>query len=429
MTCCKSPKNFLIATWEGGGSVGPKLTVARKLAEAGHEVRVMSDECNRPEAEAIGARFIPWTRAPSRRDRSRESELIRDWAASSPAEGFMQAIDDVFAGPALAYAQDVIEELTREPADLVVSSELLFGVMAGCEAIGQDFVAMPCNWLFYPLDGAPRNFPEHRDDLDETARAGIAEMKAGLKAMFDHGLPALNTARAMLGLDPLNSVIDQLKPARKILLGISRTFDFATLPDPEGFAYVGPQLDDPAWTAEWDSPWQQDDPRPLVLVGFSTTFQNHTAVLQRVVDALATLPVRGLVTLGPTIVPEEIVPAENTRVVSSAPHNRVMKEAALVITHGGHGTLARAMGHQLPVLVIPHGRDQDGNAARIVEHGAGLMLPPASGTDEIAAAVKALLHEQAYRDGASRLGAAVGRETRESPVVEELEALCARAYA
>ena len=429
MTRCQPAMNFLIATWEGGGSVGPKLTVARKLLEAGHRVRVMSDACNRMEAEAVGARFVPWTRAPSRTDRDRESEIVRDWAEASPAEGFMQAIDMVFAGPALDYAHDVMEELAREPADLVVSSELLFGVMAGCEAVGQDFVLLPCNWLFFPLDGAPRSFPAHREPANEEERAALAAMKAATKAMFDHGLPALNAARVRLGLPALSTVLEQVAAARKILIGVSRAFDFGPEIDPPGFAYVGPQLDDLAWAAPWRSPFGPDDARPLVLVSFSTTFQNHAGALQRVIDALALLPVRAVVTLGPAIRPAELAPAPNVRLLPSAPHNVVMKEAALVVTHGGHGTLARTLVHGLPVLVMPHGRDQDGNAARIAEHGAGLMLPANACTAEIRTALERLLDGPGFARKADLLGARMAREMRESPVVDELEALCCREYA
>ncbi len=426
MTCDRSAKNILIATWEGGGSVGPKLTVARKLRQAGHNVRVMSDACNAPEAEAIGARFAPWTRAPSRKDRSRESELIRDWAAANPIEGFMQAIDDVFAGPALAYAQDLIEELEREPADLVVTSDLLFGVMAGCEAVGQDFVVMPCNWLFYPLENMPRCFPAHRGDMSAEEIAGLEEMKAGMKAMFDHGLTALNSARATLGLSEIETVLQQVEAARKVLIGISRTFDFGDDSNTPLARYVGPQLDDVVWAEPWSSPWPVDNGRPLVLVSFSTTFQNHVAVLQRVINALAELPVNGLVTLGPTIAPDELLPAPNVQLVKSAPHNAVMQQASAVVTHGGHGTVARAMVNKLPMLILPHGRDQDGNAARIAEHGAGLVLPPNAQSPEIAHALGRLLEEPGFAQAAERLGSAVEREMRESRVVEELEALCSR---
>jgi UDP:flavonoid glycosyltransferase YjiC (YdhE family) len=90
--------NFLIATWEGGGSVTPMLTVAEKLAARGHRVRVMSDLCNRPEAEAAGALFIPWTRAPSRSDRSRESDSFRDWEAGSPQEQIRLVLERIWTG-------------------------------------------------------------------------------------------------------------------------------------------------------------------------------------------------------------------------------------------------------------------------------------------------------------------------------------------
>jgi UDP:flavonoid glycosyltransferase YjiC (YdhE family) len=43
----------------------------------------------------------------------------------------------------------------------------------------------------------------------------------------------------------------------------------------------------------------------------------------------------------------------------SAPHDAVMKEVSIVVTHGGHGTASRALWHGLPLLVIPMGRDQN----------------------------------------------------------------------
>ncbi len=94
----------------------------------------MSDECNRAEAEKVGARFVPWTRAPSRKDRSKESEVLRDWETDDMAESFKRVVDQLVAGPSRGYAEDTIEELQKEPADLVVTNELLLGVMAGCEA-------------------------------------------------------------------------------------------------------------------------------------------------------------------------------------------------------------------------------------------------------------------------------------------------------
>ena len=95
----------------------------------------------------------------------------------------------------------------------------------------------------------------------------------------------------------------------------------------------------------------------------------------------------------------------------------------MVVTHGGHGTVARALAHERPMLVIPHGRDQNDNAVRVSHRGAGLTLMPDASTDDIRAALERLLNEPSFAEAASRLGQAVRRETEASPIVDVLEAL------
>lgn len=420
-------RNFLFATFEGGGSIGPALTVVRKLLERGHRVRFMSDRCNRPEAEATGAGFVPWTRAPSRPDRSRHTDLLRDWEVE-PMEGFERTLDNLMIGPALAYAEDLIEELRREPADLVVSNEMLFGPMMGCEAAGQRLALLSANICVYPLiPGLPPLGAGLLPPRTEEDRALHAAIAAASREMLNARLPALNAARAALGLGPVAEVIDQLRAAEALLLGTARAFDFAAEALPPFVRYVAPQLDDPAWAGEWRSPWPADDERPLVLVGFSTSFQDHAGVLQRVIDSAADLPVRLLVTLGGSIARTEVRAAPNAVLVDSAPHSAVMSEAALVVTHGGHGTVARALVHRRPMLIVPHGRDQADNAVRVSARGAGLSLPATAAVDEFRSAIVRLLGDPSFAAAAAELGARVAEEAESSPVVAELETLAAPA--
>jgi len=416
-------RSFLITTWEGGGSVGPMLTLARKLRDAGHRVRVMSDECNRPETEALSLPFVPWTRAPSRSDRTRESETIRDWAADDPLEGVGLAVEEAFARTAHAYAQDVIEELQREPADLVVTNDFLFGVMAGCEKIGQPLVAMACNINMFPVDDAPLAGPGSDRTLSAEEAAQAEAMRNAVRAVVEWSLPALNDARALLGLPPLSSVLEQFDYARSNLVAISRYFDMVQEPIPQRFRYVGPQLDEIAWS---QSPAirSRRTGRPLVLVSFSTTFQNHIALLQRVLDGLGALPVDVIVTLGQAIRCDDLHPGPNCPLIPSAPHGPLMSEASLVVTHGGHGTLARAMAHDVPMLVIPIGRDQHGNAARVEAHGTGLSLPPEASAWEVRGAAERLLTDPSFAVAAAKLGQAVRREAEECDIVREVERLC-----
>jgi MGT family glycosyltransferase len=331
-------------------------------------------------------------------------------------------------GPALAYARDTLAELARRPADLVVSSEMLFGVMAAAEARGQRLALLATNLSVYPLlPGVPPLGAGLMPARDEAERRRHAEFAALARAMLDEGLPAVNAARAALGLPPLAGLLDQLAAADRLLLATSRAFDFPAERLPDQIRYVGPQLDDPAWAEPWVSPWAADDPRPLVLVAFSTTFQDQAALVQRTIDALAGLPARGLVTLGPALDGDGLRAAGNIVIRRSAPHGAVMREAAAVVCHGGHGTTMRALAHRLPLLCLPLGRDQDDNAVRVAARGAGLALPADASTAAIREALRRLLEEPGFRAAARMLGNAVAAEAAAPTAVGELEALAATA--
>ncbi|MDX6749731.1 glycosyltransferase [Geminicoccaceae bacterium 1502E] len=423
-SCAPETREFLFATWEGGGSVTPALTAARRLLARGHRVRFMSDACNRPETEAAGLEFVPWQRAPSRPDKSIGTDLLRDWEESTTAGGFARLRDAIMCGPALGYALDTLAELERRPAELLVGSEMLFGVMVAAEARSQPLALLAVNLSIFPLvPGLPPFGAGLAPARDEADRQLHAEVAAAGEALFAEGLPAVNAARSALGLPPLAGLLDQLAAAGRILLATSSAFDFPTGRLPERLRYVGPQLGEPPWAEPWVSPWPAGDPRPLVLVAFSTSFQDQTAIVQRTIDALAGLPVRGLVTLGPALPGDALHPAANVVIRRSAPHDAVMREASLVVCHGGHGTVTRALSHCRPLLCVPMGRDQDDNAVRVVTRGAGLSLPVESDPATIRSALRRLLEEPGFRAAAETLGAAVAAEATAPTVVDELEAL------
>ena len=52
-----------------------------------------------------------------------------------------------------------------------------------------------------------------------------------------------------------------------------------------------------------------------------------------------------------------------------------MPHCALVICHGGHGTMVRALASGCPVLTVPHSGDMAENAVRADWAGVGVRLP------------------------------------------------------
>lgn len=201
----------------------------------------------------------------------------------------------------------------------------------------------------------------------------------------------------------------------------SQTFDFASPFVPGNVRYVGPILDDPLWVEPWTSPWPSENQDPLVVVGFSSTFQDQGRVLRNVVAALATLRVRALVTLGEMLPAQEVPPKGSVVVVRSVPHAEVLPRAALLITHCGHGTTLKALAAGVPMLCLPMGRDQDDTAARVVHAGAGIRLKPQASPAAIARAVEQLLNDATFREGARRLRDVIAEERRRTDVVTELE--------
>src|SRR5262249_15704737 len=126
-------------------------------------------------------------------------------------------------------------------------------------------------------------------------------------------------------------------------------------------------------------------------------------------------------TAGPGLEGVTLDAPKTVTLLPSAPHDAVMKEVSLVVTHGGHGTVSRALSHGLPLLVMPMGRDQGDIALRVESHGAGLILPPEACEGEIATALGHLVKDPRFGIGARRLGEAIALEMKSERLVSEME--------
>jgi MGT family glycosyltransferase len=239
-----------------------------------------------------------------------------------------------------------------------------------------------------------------------------------------HGLAELNALRTRYGLAPTSHVFDQVRRASRQLVMTSPALDFGTtLPD--NARYVGPVLDDPRWSeaVSWTPPAGSD---PLVLVAMSSTFQDQIGTLQRVMDAMGTLPVRAIVTAGPAVDVTALRPASNVTVVASAPHRQILPHASVVITHGGHGTVVKALAAGVPLVLLPHGRDQGDTSVRVSSLGAGMALSRSARPTAIARAVRLVIQEVSYRKAAERLGDIVRRDAASDALMRELEEVAGR---
>jgi MGT family glycosyltransferase len=415
-----TPKRYLFAIIDGGGTVPADTSVIRAMVERGNDVRVLADRVLAPDIETTGAEHVPWDRAPQRPDLDPKSVIMKDWDTSTPFQAFARVRDGAMVGPADLFAADVRAELQRRPADVVVGNFFVFGAQIAAEAERVPFAFLVSNLLSFPGSGTPPLGPGFKPARGPLGRARDTAVNRLMARLFDKGLDHLNEVRVENGLEPIGSVLQNFERADRLLLMTSRAFEYEQFFPPPNVRLVGPRLDDPVWVGDWTPPAGDD---PLVLVAMSSTFMDHADVLQRIATALGELPVRGLVTTGPAIPAGSIDAPANVTVVERAPHSEVLRHAAAVVTHAGHGTVIKALAAGVPVVALPLGRDQLDNAARVAHHGAGLRLKAKASPETIAGAVRRVLEEPGFGESARRLAAAIAAETARDRAVEELELL------
>ena len=386
---------MIVAAFGDAGHAFPAIALARALAGRGHEVVVETWERWREPVEALGLRFA-----------AAEQYVVYP----PPRAG---------EGPGAAEAAAAMMPLLKDlRPDVVVADILTLAPALAAEVHGVPRATLVPH--LHPVHEAGMPFFGIGAEPPRTAlgrggwRAALPLLETGLRI----GRRELNETRAELGLGPLE----------RFHGGISeRLVIVATLP----------QLEYPRdWPAEVviTGPLEFELPHPeialppgeapLVLVAASTAQDPGCELIRRSFAGLADEPVRVVATTnGHRPVRPIEVPA-NGVLVDWLSYSQVMAAADVVVCHGGHGTIARALVLGRPLLVSPAVGDMAENAARVAWAGAGLTVPgrlrrPAT----IRWAVRTLLEDDRYRRAAKRIATspwASGGADRAAAAVESI---------
>jgi UDP:flavonoid glycosyltransferase YjiC (YdhE family) len=330
------------------GHAFPMLALGEALVARGHAVALQTWRRWEPAAEAAGMTFAA---APEYHVFPTREAPLKPYAA---------------AVRAARETRPVVRDLSPDVAvsDILTPAPALAAELEGVP------VATLVPHLFPQL---PPGFPPYAIGarLPRT-RVGRALWRGtdGLVARgLEQGRREYNECRARLGLGPLPWVHT----------GLSRSLSLvASLPQleyPRDWAswlrVIGPLLWEPS--SEPVAPPPGDG--PVVLVAPSTAQDPEQRLLRAALAGLADEPVRVIATSnGREPSPPVPVPA-NAVLVPWLSYAQTMPSCDLVVTHGGHGTLMRALACGCPVVVSPAGGDMAENAARVDWAGLGVRLP------------------------------------------------------
>ncbi len=371
---------ILWLNWSGGGNLPPSLGVARALAQRGHAVAFAGRPEMVPRVRTAGFRAIEITRAYEQVERY-------------PQGSFLTRMSCYLTSPAVE--DEVRAIVAAEAPDLALIDAMFPAALAHAADFGRPSAVFVHTFVFRQLD---------------MWRAMIARLDGMRREAGYESLPPL----------------DALWRSRELIVSTSLgEFDAPPAPGWESVRHVGPVLEDERFAVPSILPWPESDATPLALVSFSTGFeQRNVEKVQRALDALADLPVHVVATTGGIVAPNELATPENAVVLNYAAHDPIMRRAAMVVTHGGHGTAMRALSHGVPMVVIPGlAGDQPFVAAAVQEWGAGIALAGDANAAAMREAAGSVLADAAYRTEARRRAKALARADGAASAARAVESL------
>lgn len=362
--------DILFVTLDAGGNVPPALRIGEELTRRGHRVRVLGHEALRTAVESAGLTFLPYRHSPY-------------WAPTEP-KGTITALRQLLAVfTDKGIGTDLLDAVRDEPADLVVIDCMLLNALDAAGRAGLRHAVL---------------FHTYYEYFDKPWRRG-----------------PVGTVGKIKGLDARRL----WKRADLAFVCSEREFDPAgSRHDIEHVVWTG-AIQDAAQAAVAPD-------RPKVLASLSTTnMPGQTKVLQNILDAVGGMDLDLVMTTGPSADPNDFTAPANATVQQYVPHSELMPSCSAVIGHGGHATTFRALGHGLPLLVLPmHPMlDQPMLGESVERSGAGITRSRKSSPDEIRQALAALLSTPRYRERANEIGSGLRSKDGAATAADRLTAL------
>jgi MGT family glycosyltransferase len=342
------PRRLLLGAFGDPGHAFPMIALGRALVARGHEVTLQTWERWREPVQLEGMRFEP---APEYRVFPTREHPLKPYAAAARA--------------ALEMAP-LLDELRP---DAVVADILTLGPALAAEVAGVPVATLVPHVHPGGSDGFPPYSLGARLPRSAVGRAIWRGTAPALAAGLRQGREELNETRRRLGLRELPWVHNGLSHGL-CLVGTLPALEYPRRWEPWEHV-VGP--------LQWELPFEDVEPPagngPLVVVAPSTSQDREHVLLRAALRGLEGLPVRVLATWNRRSPDSPLPRPGNARVVEWISYSKAMARADVVVCHGGHGTVVRALSCGAAVVACPAAGDMNENAARVDWAGLGVRIP------------------------------------------------------
>jgi MGT family glycosyltransferase len=401
---------ILVYTSPARGHLFPAVPIVQELQRRGHAVtlRTLASQVELLRALGIDAEPIS--------SRVEAIELDDHRARSVPAKA-KRALA-TFLARATPEAPDLAEAIAAHDPQLLLIDVNCWGAATVAEASGLPWAMYAPYVLPVPSRDLPPFGPGLAPARGRMHRARDALLRTvGRVVLERQAIPPLRALRERHGLGPLQHWSELFERPGLMLALTAEGFEYPRSDWPANVRLVGPINWSPP---QPPPPWLQELRDPLVLVTCSTERQRDRRLVR---VALQALPPAGMSVLATTAAhdPAQFESPPGSRVTRFVSHDPVLARAACVVCHGGMGITQKALSAEVPVVVVPFGRDQLETARRVELAGAGVRLSPKNLTPaRLAAAVR---EARDCRPGAQRVSRAYAAAGGAVAAADALEGL------
>ena len=367
--------NVLLPTLGSAGDVHPFIALGTALRDRGHRATIITNPFFQPGIEAQGLGFLPVGTV------SDYQGAVADPHLWHPKRGF-----EVVAKRVIIPAISVVFRLIESHASgntVIAGSSISFGARIAQERFGLPTATIHLQPTVIRSLVDSGMFGTLRISSSQPMWLKRALFRLIDWAAIDRLLQRpLNDFRSTLGLPPVSRVLSGWIHSPQCVIGFFPDWFASPQPDwPPNVHLVGFPLWDGAsqgspgesrLPAEARNFLESGEPPVVVTPGSAAaTLEDYFT------ESIAAIHGLGLRAMLITNFRDQL-PASLPRGIEGfdyLPFSEVLPRAALIVHHGGIGTLGQSIKAGIPQLVVPSGHDQFDNGWRIARLGLGRSLP------------------------------------------------------
>ncbi|MDO3661828.1 glycosyltransferase [Bacillus sp. C28GYM-DRY-1] len=388
-------KTVLILNFPAEGHVNPTLGITKAFADRGYDVHYISTEKYKERLEAVGATV------------HLHQDLLRTTPINIASPNGILDFLKIHIKTSLDILY-IVKELSKS-----IQFDFVYYDKFGAGELVSDYLDIPgiassASFLFgeeqlkilplHPEYGAPIELDQECEDL-------LAKMKE------TYGVAPKNLVQFMNNKGELNVVYT------------SRYFQ----PESDRFGddclFIGPSF--PKRAEKSDFPIEQLKDEKVIYISMGTVLDNTEEFFNLCIDAFSGFNGKVVIATGEKANLTKLKQApENFIIAPYVPQLEVLEHADVFITHGGMNSVNEGIHFNVPLVVMPHDKDQPMVAQRLSELHAGYVISKDEvDVQKLKQGVDEVLHHDQYKEGIKKINQSFQESMNMDEVMERIDEL------